>query len=119
MELPTITPPPVPIPQRATVRAFQKSLLILIMAYIQIGFYVLFIFRGVFERVFFDGGTFGFMGSFLSSNILFLIPALVVVFSKNQLAYRIARIFLIVEYVVIIGVMILLISLFSGGIGGW
>jgi hypothetical protein len=102
MEL-LLTPPPVPVPQRSTVKAFHKSQLIIVIAYIQmviyaISFLIPLIFKG------------GFGGSM---SIVFIIPALVVVFTKSESAYRIARIFLIFEYIFIIGVIIIILAFLS------
>ncbi len=110
MDLPII-PPPVPVPTRALVKEFYKSKVILVIAYIQIAGYFFFALRELFDDGFFDGGIFDVMGYFFGLKILFLVPALVIIFAKNQSAYKIARIFLIVECV-LFAVPLLLLFIF-------
>ncbi|MDQ5971316.1 MAG: hypothetical protein QG566_262 [Patescibacteria group bacterium] len=104
MEIPPIiTPPPVPIPVSAVVKEFHKSKVILVIAYIQLVIYAfLFLLPIIFNR---SSGSFAIL--------LFIVPALVIIFTKSPSAYRIARIFFIVELVLTIVPMIILLFVFS------
>lgn len=104
MELPPIiTPPPVPIPERVAIKAFHKSAIILIIAYIQM---VVYAFSFLMPLIF-RGGLGGF------TSIIFIIPALIVVFTKSESSYKIARIFLIIECVLLIFPIILFLIFIS------
>ena len=102
---PLITPPPVPLPpNNSSITGFHKSKVILVLAYIQLGFYVV--------RFFLVGLMASFsMRSF--SPIVFLIPAILIIFTKNKSTYRVARIFLILEYIFVPIALIGLILAFS------
>ncbi|MCC6323313.1 hypothetical protein IT400_00820 [Candidatus Nomurabacteria bacterium] len=96
MELPPIiTPPPVPIPNRAISKEFHKSQAIVALAYIQVGLFLLSILSSV--LVFFDD-------YYISRpSLIFIVPALIILFSKNDSTYKIARILLIIACFAFIG----------------
>lgn len=98
---PNLSAVPVPSPEVSQENRFKKSKLILVLAGIQI-FVFLFV---VFE--FLRSGSFGLFYP------LSVIPAFVVIFTKNIKFYRIAKILLIIEYVVFVIAVALLIYLIS------
>lgn len=103
-QIPTPTPVPLPTNPTSGLKDFKKSKIILILAYIQLGVYVLSLLGRIVN-----------IGSLLSTSFIYLIPAVLVVLTKNQKVYKIARVFLIIEWLFVpIGLLILFL-LFSGG----
>ncbi|MEK7585938.1 MAG: hypothetical protein AAB477_01745 [Patescibacteria group bacterium] len=109
MEPTLTTPPPVPLPPigASTVKDFRKSKFILVLAYIQLGLFVFSLISNM-ARVHLP-----FLS--ISPSIIFLIPSLLVVFTKSKGVYKVARILLIIEYLLIplfiIGFLFLLSSM--------
>lgn len=80
---------------------FEKSRLIVFLAYLQLALYVITLLRNSFD----------ISMSFLVLTIS-LIPALLVIFTKNKTTYKVARIVLILEYIFrIIGSIAIIIIL--------
>lgn len=79
------------------------------MAWVPVAGYTLMTLPAIFSNGFLD-----VFSVFFSYQIFFLIPSLVVIFTKNETAYKIARIFLIVEYVLVVGIAILIFIIFGG-----
>jgi hypothetical protein len=106
MEPNLTTPPPVPLPPSAPLppQKFHKSRITLFFAYLPLALYLL-------SLINIYGSPFAFIRP---GQILWLIPSLVVIFSKNKSAYTAAKIFLIIEYFFIVGGILLLFVLFSG-----
>jgi len=100
---PLTIPPPVPLPPNVSpIIGFHKSKVILVLAYIQLGFYVV---------RFFLMGLVASFSMFSLTSIIFLLPAILILFTKNKSVYKVARIFLILEYIFIpIALMALLLA---------
>lgn len=105
MEPQILIPPPVPIPPSVDLisQEFHKSIVILVLAYIQIGLYVFYLISEMANT---------YMLSF--TPIIFLVPAILIVFTKNEAVYKVSRVLLIIEYLIIplfiIGLLLLISS---------
>lgn len=85
---PKIVVPPVPVPPSKN--DFKKSKVILVLAYIQLIFIiVIFISMLIKERFYF----------FSVSNLISVIPSILVITTKNKTTYTIVKILLILEYI--------------------
>lgn len=101
---PLTTPPPVPLPPNTpSMAGFHKSKVILVLAYIQLGFYVI---------RFFLTGLMASFSVFSLTSIIFLLPAILIIFTKNKSVYKVARVFLILEYIFIPVTLIILLLAF-------
>lgn len=95
-------PIPTPVPQSPSSKSkeFKKSKLIIVLAWIQVALFVgSFIFRSV--HLSFE---------VLPKSIPFILPSLFVLITKNRIVYLVAKVLLIIEWLLVpIGIIILLL----------
>ncbi len=83
----------VPLPPDKTIeqKEFKKSKIILVLAYLQVTFYIVRFLLGSLN-----------INLFSLTSAFFLIPAIIIIFTKNESLYKIAKILLIIELLYII-----------------
>ncbi|MDE2031260.1 MAG: hypothetical protein KGI58_03335 [Patescibacteria group bacterium] len=93
MEPQLVNLPPVPLPQNSSsqLKEFHKSTIVFILACVQLGFYV---YTLITLRV-----NEYFPPVLLLPSFLFLIPSLLIVFTKNKSVYKFAKVIIIMEYI--------------------
>lgn len=103
--IPNLSSVPIPTQEVSQENKFKKSKLILVLAGIQlfVSFFAIFQFSG--------------NGFFSAIYPLSVVPAIIVIFTKNIKFYKVAKILLIIEYIIFMIIVALLIYLLSAIIG--